>query len=65
MHQRPKFLCRPRSYSTSFANAGIVSSLLSKRLIEPGLDKSLPILSEMGVRHDSVSFANHDELLKG
>lgn len=41
-----------------------LSSLLSSGLVEPGSDSSLPVLVEVGVGQNVVSFANHGFLVR-
>lgn len=44
--------------------SGSLSSLLSGGLVEPGSDSSLPVLVEVGVGQNVVSFANHGFLVR-
>ena len=44
--------------------SSILSSLLSSGLVEPGSDSSLPVLVEVGVGQNVVSFANHGFLVR-
>ncbi len=60
VHQRTKLLCGTRSHTTGLLNARIVATLLAKRLVEPRLDETLPVLAEVGIRHDSVALSGHD-----
>lgn len=48
-----------RCNTTGFLNASTVTALLAHRLVEPCLDVSLPILVEMAIGDDVVSFASH------
>ena len=44
--------------------SGSLSSLFSGGLVEPGSDSSLPVLVEVGVGQNVVSFANHGFLVR-
>ena len=63
VHQGPKFLRGPRRHDTRLRYTCIVATLFAKRLVEPGLDETLPILVEVGVGHGSVALSNHDGTL--
>lgn len=49
---------------SSLVLSGSLSSLLSGGLVEPGSDSSLPVLVEVGVGQNVVSFANHGFLVR-
>ena len=56
----PQGLQGPGSNAGSLGGTGLAPAFLAGRLVEPGLDVTIPILVEVLVRHHLVAFGRHD-----